>query len=498
MKKTAFYFIALACLGVAAVSCSKEEPNNGNAPKFKVTLESTDAKTTLNGENLTWTTGDQVAIFGTAAAPATYSATEVNGVYATLVSAQNPGDAPYTAIYPASIATSATTVTLPAEQHSVSGELTGFPMIAQGASTTLNFYNPCSVLRITMTKANTSISKIQIVTDQYINGDFTIDYNDAEPTIEYNSASANHAKVTTLTFDNPVDISQTHAFYAYLPTGTYDYFMIKFYDADGNIFTRTTTDGITFPRSRYLRLNIGANVIHFNPGDLTGKFSVSSTQQVTFSKGNLYKSGSSYYFADVQTNRSSANSGSLDHLFEWTSNMATSYPVQNGGNNTWFVLTKDQWEYMVKTRPVSFNTATDTYNNRRCLAAMVTNSSGRTIARGVILFPDLFYWPLEQAKLPVSNKFGRIVLHWDQVPSFTNAEWALLEAAGCVFLPATAKKDLGSQAEFEVSSGYYWTATGDSHDAYYVRFASNSKVFDSQDGRIDKWGCAIRMVKNAQ
>lgn len=498
MKKTAFYFIALACLGVAAVSCSKEEPNNGNAPKFKVTLESTDAKTTLNGENLTWTTGDQVAIFGTAAAPATYSATEVNGVYATLVSEQNPGDAPYTAIYPASIATSATTVTLPAEQHSVSGELTGFPMIAQGASTTLNFYNPCSVLRITMTKANTSISKIQIVTDQYINGDFTIDYNDAEPTIAYNSASANHAKVTTLTFDNPVDISQTHAFYAYLPTGTYDYFMIKFYDADGNIFTRTTTDGITFPRSRYLRLNIGANVIHFNPGDLTGKFSVSSTQQVTFSKGNLYKSGSSYYFADVQTNRSSANSGSLDHLFEWTSNMATSYPVQNGGNNTWFVLTKDQWEYMVKTRPVSFNTATDTYNNRRCLAAKVTNSSGRIIARGVILFPDLFYWPLEQAKLPVSNKFGRIVLHWDQVPSFTNAEWALLEAAGCVFLPATAKKDLGSQAEFEVSSGYYWTATGDSHDAYYVRFASNSKVFDSQDGRIDKWGCAIRMVKNAQ
>lgn len=498
MKKTAFYFIAFACLGVAAVSCSKEEPNNGNAPKFKVTLESTDAKTTLNGENLTWTTGDQVAIFGTAAAPATYSATEVNGVYATLVSAQNPGDAPYTAIYPASIATSATTVTLPAEQHSVSGELTGFPMIAQGASTTLNFYNPCSVLRITMTKANTSISKIQIVTDQYINGDFTIDYNDAEPTIEYNSASANHAKVTTLTFDNPVDISQTHAFYAYLPTGTYNYFMIKFYDADGNIFTRTTTDGITFPRSRYLRLNIGANVIHFNPGDLTGKFSVSSTQQVTFSKGNLYKSGSSYYFADVQTNRSSANSGSLDHLFEWKSNMATSYPVQNGGSSAWFVPTEAQWQYMMQTRTVSFNTGTSTYANRRYLAAKVTNSSGSNVC-GVILFPDLFYWPLEQAKLPVSNKFGRVVLHWNQVPIFTNADWRSLEAAGCVFLPVTGKRELGSGSEYTIS-GYYWTATGVPRDneAKSMRFTSNSYVYYYQNGWIDVWGCAIRMVKNAQ
>ena len=294
MKRISIYIIALVTLGAAALtSCKKEF--NGDAPTFTATLEYNE-KTQFTGGHLYWSENDQVAIYGSAGRSVynvilTGSTPTTNAKLQMAADETAPGDPSYTAIYPAAIAPATNTeiITLPATQASVSGELTGYPMYApETSSTFLHFKNLCSVLKITMQKEGAQVSKIQIITDQYINGDFEID--GSTPSIAYhnNDGQDNHTKVTTLTFSNgPVSISNSHDFYIYLPANTYDYFQIKVYDQNGNMFTRTTTSGLTFNRSEYNYLTIPTSAINFKPGDLLGEFSVSSTKKVSFSKGNL-------------------------------------------------------------------------------------------------------------------------------------------------------------------------------------------------------------------
>lgn len=499
MKKTAFYLIALATLSIAAVSCTKDEAAKG--PQFRISMESASSKTHFNGTNLYWTNGDQFAVYDATNSRALYSAAAEGdqALTATLnIMDGTIDDGPYTAIYPNSIATAnPSVVTLPAEQASVAGELTGFPMMAVSDNEELSFKNPCAILKIHMQKSNISISKIQIATDQYINGDFTIDYNDGEPTLTRTN-STNHTKVTTLTMANPVSITEGADFCLYLPAAQYGYFLLKIYDADGNILSKSFS-GLNFGRNQYRTLNIPESAINFHPGDLTGEFTVNANgAKVTFSRGNLYKNSNQYHFASKQYLRTESN-GDQDHLFTWTSSMQTSYPPQNGGNQSWRVLSKDEWQYMMKTiggRTVSFITPSHTYTYH-FLAAKVTKENGYNV-NGYILFPDVFYWPLEESKLPVANKFGSQTLQWSNVPVFTNYEWQMLEAAGSVFLPTTGKIELGNAREF-TSGSYYWTSTGNTSDgAYSIRFRDGANSPYYQEGRTDQWKCAIRFVKNVQ
>jgi hypothetical protein len=497
MRKASLYVIALVGLGLVTASCSKEQRTDGNAPVFKAGVEKNTKTSFSEATNLVWTDGDQVAIYGSASAPATYHPENIqeDAQYCDLVVTEgNPGDGPYTAIYPVSIAKNSTTVTLPAKQASVAGELTAYPMYAQSNSTVLSFKNLCSVLKITMQKANTTVSKIQIVTDQYLNGDFTVNYNDGTPTLEYvNTGNVNnHTKITTLTFANNVSIDESHDFYIYLPANTYNYFQIKVYDASGNFFTNTSNRPLTFNRSVYNKLTIPASAINFYPGDLNGKFTVSSDgRKVSFSKGNLQKNGSIYQFANYQYNK---QDGNYTYLFQWASNStASTYnepgnnTIVNGNGSTWRTLTGPEWDYLLRLR-----------TGARWNLVKINN------IKGVIIYPDNFVWPLEDNAAPTyqqhpSTDYG--------TKTFTLNEWQVLEDAGCVFLPATGHIQKNSSSVSTPTYGYYWSSTAVGTDfntrdyAFIMYIQPTSLAFPGSNNatRQEKTSySAVRLVKDVQ
>ena len=489
MKRISLYIIALVTLGASALtSCKKEF--NGDAPTFTARLEYNE-KTQFTGGHLYWSENDQVAIYGSDGRSVynvilTGSTPTTNAKLQMAADETAPGDPSYTAIYPAAIAPATNTeiITLPATQASVSGELTGYPMYApETSSTFLHFKNLCSVLKITMQKSGAQVSKIQIITDQYINGDFKIDGSTNTLAYHNDNGQDNHKKVTTLTFSNgPVSISNSHDFYIYLPANTYDYFQIKVYDQNGDMFTRTTTSGLTFNRSEYNYLTIPTSAINFKPGDLLGEFSVSGTQKVSFSKGNLLQSGSTYKFADLQYNKTETG---YTYLFNWhdgstsqTMNERGANPISNGGNtaNMWRTLKQSEWHYLL---------------------AYKINSIG-----GMIIFPDGFDWPLDDSKKP--TKLNQAATTAWNGQNYTLDEWSTLEACGCVFLPITGYQSSTSSSESETSYGYYWSSspknTSGNYQAYYTRFYETSATFVA--GNNNYWSInnklAIRLVKDVQ
>ena len=222
-------------------------------------------------------------------------------------------------------------------------------------------------------------------------------------------------------------------------------------------------------------------------GCLPGLFSVSETQQVYFSRGNLqYQAstntwrfaehqydyvgtqtadGNGYYGGNVSgsdnRNISSTYSGWID-LFGWgtgsnptlSSQNNENYgtfvdwgcnPISNGGNtaNRWRTLTQAEWEYLLNERP----------NASSKFAIGNINGVG-----GLILLPDSWTLPSECSFTSGYATYdGYIDIDWTH-NSYTLAQWAQMEAAGAVFLPAAGDR-YGTNV-YDVGLGvYYWSST---------------------------------------
>ena len=131
--------------------------------------------------------------------------------------------------------------------------------------------------------------------------------------------------------------------------------------------------------------------------------------------------------------------------------------ISNGGNtgNMWRTLTNAEWGYVFNTR--------STTSGHRYAKARVCGKSG------VILLPD--NWSDGTYSLNNYNTTGA---------AFTGNtidadEWATLEAAGCVFLPAAGYRN-GTSVSFVGSNGGYWSSTSHESEAdlaYRVRFSSD-------------------------
>jgi len=254
MKNTRIYLAAMAVAMLFVTSCKKEE--SSVKQEFSATMEVSKSgeKTNLVNDHLQWAHGsDKVSItcirtstsgdsyFTSTFTANTHSAYPNNRSYANLD--LDEGQTPfaegeegvtyrYRSIYPASISgENNTQVTLPKVQASTSGELTGYPMYAESSNKSLQFWNLCSVLKLSLTGTE-RISKIEVVTDKYINGTFTINYqNDNQPPLSPTTATNNHTKMTTLTMSNPVTLRPTPSnYYIYLPVQQYKYIKINFYN----------------------------------------------------------------------------------------------------------------------------------------------------------------------------------------------------------------------------------------------------------------------------
>lgn len=253
----------------------------------------------------------------------------------------------------------------------------------------------------------------------------------------------------------------------------------------------------------------GGGVTPPNPGTdkgaLPGEFSVSATQKVHFSQGNLQYVGTWQfaehqwdYFGDTQSdnhrdlfgygtgdapNKVSNDNGDYATFTDWGTNAIT-----NGGNtaNAWRTLTNDEWVYLFCTRTN---------------AATLFGLGSVNGVNGTILLPDNWELPAGASFTASTtqgladqgdyyyNESGNNFSH----NTYTTAQWATMEAAGAVFLPAAGRRN-GSGVYGVGSYGLYWAASPfDAYLAYYLFFYSyylNPQDYGSRSG-----GFGVRLVR---
>ena len=152
-------------------------------------------------------------------------------------------------------------------------------------------------------------------------------------------------------------------------------------------------------------------------------------------------------------------------------------------------LTADEWDYVFNVRE-SGATVLGTQNARYTHA--VVNG-----VKGVILFPDEVNIALSEA-----DAWGKINAPSAWKTECNAAQWAALEAKGCVFLPVTGLRYSYYQNTTKttfvdyVDEGYYWSSSpkaGDKESAYYMLFKSN-QLEKTSEWRV--YGMSVRLVRD--
>ena len=300
----------------------------------------------------------------------------------------------------------------------------------------------------------------------------------------------------------------------------------------GNAITLVSSSKVLTAGKIY---NITRNAI---PGALVGKFSVSSTDKVYFSKGNLQytKSTGIWSFMDHQYSTVETTSQAIGtdyasqdvvSLFGWgtsgwnngntyyqpynttftssgygpkngstyTYDLTGTYAnadwghynaISNGGNTagTWRTLTKDEWTYLFNTRSAS--TVNGTADARYAKAYLF----GTT--HGVIIFPDVYTHPAGVTAPTGINATSSTSWNGNQ---YNATDWTKMEAAGCVFLPAAGRRD-GTTIYNVNEYVRYWTSTYSTAGLAYLVDISNDKMNPANDFS-KAFGYSVRLVHDA-
>ena len=306
---------------------------------------------------------------------------------------------------------------------------------------------------------------------------------------------------------------------------------------DGNNIampTKTTEAGHIY--------NIARNAI---PGALVGKFSVSSTDKVYFSKGNLqytkstgiwsfmdhqystvetlnqnvgtdydsqdvvslfgwgtsgWNNGNTYYqpynTAYVSSSGSSKGYGygpknGSTYTYDLTGTYANAdwghNAISNGGNtaDTWRTLTEDEWTYLFNTRSAS--TVNGTADARYAKAYLF----GTT--HGVIIFPDVYTHPAGVTAPTGINATSSTSWYGNK---YTATDWAKMEAAGCVFLPAAGWRDATTIRRVN-EYVRYWTSSKYNSAGYARNVGIVDNSMNPADYNQKNYGYSVRLVHDA-
>ncbi|MBP5411770.1 MAG: hypothetical protein J6Y47_00790 [Bacteroidales bacterium] len=298
--------------------------------------------------------------------------------------------------------------------------------------------------------------------------------------------------------------------------------------ASGCQFEKWEDGNTDNPRSITVEKNATYTAVFF----VKGSFSVSSTQRVLFASGNLQWSATgshtvagggteagTWRFAPNQWDTIGAKNSNISStytdwidLFGWgTSGYDNKYPYMlsvkvedygNGENDiagtnydwgvynaiynpttnttdvpgTWRTLTKDEWKYLLNTRPTSSN---------------IRYAKGTVCGiEGLIIVPD--DW---NSSIYSLNDTNNKRIDYTSNTIFT-IDWAKMESAGCVFLPADGKRN-GTSVNYVGSLGLYWATTCNrSNGVYGLYFDSNNLDPLSFGNRSD--GKSVRLVKDVK
>ena len=244
-------------------------------------------------------------------------------------------------------------------------------------------------------------------------------------------------------------------------------------------------------------------------GALNGKFTINASgDQIVFSKGNLQYVGT-WQFATNQwdcigdsqqaddnrdlfgwgtgdaPNKVSDNCEDYATFHEWGAN-----PITNGGNaaNLWRTLTSDEWRYLFVTR----NKATELFG-----VGKIGN-----IVYGAILLPDDWTLPEGASFASASAKgYAFSTTSCDGYYSgctgtdneYTIEQWAVMEEAGAVFLPAAGYRGVYGPNVV----GDYWSATAIDEWFAYAFLINTPNIFPTVCD-LDKYnGVSVRLVQAA-
>ena len=253
--------------------------------------------------------------------------------------------------------------------------------------------------------------------------------------------------------------------------------------------------------------SITAKVEVIPEGAINGKFSVSATKKVYFSKGNLQYDGTNWKFAASQwevlgANGTGANGTATNYpmdLFTWgnidspTYNGNTYYTenadlsgITDWGSRMgsgWYTLSKDEWLYLFGME----SNNTDKSGHARYRKYFRATVNGVT---GIVVLPDnlsgISDIPAESSRGTASNFDGK---------TYTTDAWSAMESAGCVFLPIAGLRGVNGGANvINVGiRGCYWSSTNnnDNH-AYYVNFNTSEVSPQTVSNRV--YGLSVRLV----
>ena len=251
-------------------------------------------------------------------------------------------------------------------------------------------------------------------------------------------------------------------------------------------------------------------------GAIDGLFSVSSTEQVFFSQGNLQavfelpSNFCTWQFAvnqwdcvgnntantEITDNGGAGLPGTVD-LFGWSTAATTlgihsstntstysgdfvdwgsNDAVQEGIGTGWRTLSADEWYYIVDSRD----------GTRYCKATV--NS-----VTGLVLFPDGYSHP---DGVTAVDRANNIYCEFTR-NSWSGEDWTKMEAAGCVFLPAAGTR-LGLSVSNVGEGGIYWSSTKyqSSLNCFCLQY-SNTGINAYLAGFREK-GYSVRLVKDAE
>ena len=284
-----YYFFFAAAIAVFA-SCSKEATVTDNEskvedPVFFASFEK-ETKAVLNTTTRTveWEASDEIAIVDNGGVKVIYVATPdgVDPTKATLVKKDGEvnslGSGPYTAYYPAGIVDGLPNVTV--YYNDADSDLKSLPMAAQSATTSLEFKNLCSVIKLTLpAQTGFNFKSVTLSSDaHYMSGPYTISSDKAVLT------SGKH--YTTLNRANAKSMSSEQVYYLPIPAGDYDDLQImvynnaqgeqSFYLNKSRTFERNTIYPLTLSCTDF-RINLSRNRTFDAPGDPDDRYLVRST-----------------------------------------------------------------------------------------------------------------------------------------------------------------------------------------------------------------------------
>ena len=245
-------------------------------------------------------------------------------------------------------------------------------------------------------------------------------------------------------------------------------------------------------------------------------FSVAKANQVFFSKANLqyHPTNEVWRFADAAYDIVGNDNSKIARfcenwidLFGWgsadepynASTYISEYPsdftdwgtknISNGGGRAWRTLTAAEWEYLLVKRP----------NAASLFGFGCVNGTN-----GLILLPDgwemvkpenLTFVPAAENGFEDKGTYYQGTGDAYASNSYTENQWAPMEAAGAVFLPAAGSRFSKNVSEVN-QKGYYWSATHAEEDgkAHYIYFRSNG--YSVSGATSVSCGYSVRLVRD--